>query len=209
MISTCPCINCLGLGRGLIGGIRSDSDVDQTVLDLSLGHSPQEEVCIEEAVGRIPKKVFNLVLKTHYYFSVTRTTIKWLLMPYCCSHRSVPHSSLTREASFWDRWELTWRHWQLDNAESQSIWSPQSYLRCLYVNPVLKTQESTWKRKLKDSKNKRWWMIPKKTQHLLDTTGLWNIWTHKDCASMQITYTGSRRMGFQHSEGEVAMESCL
>lgn len=47
-------------------------------------------------------------------------------MPYCYSHRSAPHSTLTREASFWERWELTWRHTTGRCTENQSLWSTHS-----------------------------------------------------------------------------------
>ena len=46
-----------------------------------------------------------------------------------------------------------------------------------------------WKRRQKDCKSQRWWILPRK-QSLSDTTGLIPMWTHRDCQSMHKTWPG-------------------
>lgn len=105
--------------------------------------------------------------------------VKWLLMTFCYTYRSVSCSAIIREASSCSRWEQIQRSTTGLCSESERPWNTQSkWIVSIKFFPSVFME--LWKSRGKDCKSQWGWKTPRR-QSLLDTTGLMHIWTHRVC----------------------------
>ena len=123
--------------------------------------------------------------------------IKWHLMTFCHTHRSVPCSAAIRDTSSCSRWKQIESH-------SQTLCRVRD-LRSPSPDPPLKDQGSMWKKIQKDNKCQRPVMSGLKEiifvliYCFLDTTEhIWVHCSHKTCASSR--HTESQHGAFREEQ---------
>jgi hypothetical protein len=87
-----------------------------------------------------------------------RSIAIWLLMTFCCPHRSMHCSATTRETSSCSRWEQTQRLIQT-MCRKWEILEHLTLVGCLHQIPPLRAQGALRKRKWKDIKSQRLYLV--------------------------------------------------
>lgn len=104
-------------------------------------------------------------------------TIKWPLITFCYTYRSVSYSAIIRETYSCSRWEQIQRSTTALCSESERPWNTHSkWIVSVKFFPIVFME--LWKSREKDFKSYWGWKTPRR-RRLLNTTRLMYIWTHR------------------------------
>ena len=113
-------------------------------------------------------------------------------------HRLVSCSAITREVSFFEKWEWIQRSTTRQCTERERPWNILFKRGCFHQIPPLRAQGTVQMRQ-KHCKKQSEWLAPRK-KCLSDATGPRLIWSYTECVSTHMAWTGPSQIGFQSWE---------